>query len=67
MVNELWWEHLCPAMANISPLKDAQSKLMKLGVDYAEAGRILSEVHKAYVDAVFNAARHYENGSEEHE
>lgn len=59
-MNELWWEHLCPAMANISPLKDAQSKLIALGVDYGDAGRILSEVHKAYVDSVYAAAARYE-------
>ena len=67
MVNDLWWEHLCPAMANISPLKEAQSELIKLGVHYAEAGIILSKVHKAYVDAVYNAAKRYENGSEEND
>lgn len=56
---DLWWGHLCPALANISPLKKAQLELMVLGVDYADAGKILSEVHKAYVDAVHNASRRY--------
>lgn len=60
-MHDLWWEHLCPAMANISPLKEAQSKLIALGVDYGEAGKILSAVHKQYVDAVFEAAKRYEN------
>lgn len=55
----LWWEYLCPAMANIGPLKEAQSELIKLGVDYGDAGRILSKVHKSYVDATFEAAKRY--------
>lgn len=61
-MHNLWWEHLCPAMANIGPLKEAQSALMALGVDHGEAGIILSKVHKQYVDAVFNAAERYERG-----
>ena len=60
-MNKLWWEHLCPAMANISPLKAAQSELIALGVDYKDAGHILSRVHKAYVDAVYDAAKRYED------
>lgn len=59
---DLWWGYMCPAMANIGPLKEAQSKLIALGVDWAEAGIILSAVHKAYVDAAFDAATRYENG-----
>lgn len=56
---DIWWDYFCPKLANISPLKDAQSKLIALGVDYGEAGRILSAVHKAYVDAAFEAADRY--------
>lgn len=63
-MNDLWWEHLCPAMANIGPLKEAQSKLIALGVDYGEAGKILSAVHKSYVDAVYDAAERYEKSKE---
>ena len=56
---DIWWDYFCPKMSNIGPLKDAQSKLIALGVDWAEAGRLLSEVHRAYVDAAFEAADNY--------
>lgn len=58
--DDLWWGHLCPAMANISPLKEAQSKLIALGVDWAEAGRILSAVHAAYVNDVYDASKRFQ-------
>lgn len=64
-MHELWWDHLCPAMANIGPLKDAQRELMALGVSQGDSGRILSKLHRDYVDAVFKAAERYENGEEE--
>ncbi len=60
-MDDLWWDYLCPSMANIGPLKKAQSELIALGVDYGKAGKILSEVHKSYVDAAHDAAKRYEN------
>jgi hypothetical protein len=57
---ELWWDYLCPSMANIGILKQAQSELIALGCDWAEAGRILSKVQRFYVDAAFKAALQYE-------
>lgn len=56
---DLWWGHLCPALANIDALKQAQSELMALGTDWAEAGRILSRVQSFYVDAAHAAAQRY--------
>ena len=61
--NDLWWDYLCPSMANIGILKQAQSELIELGCDWAEAGRILSRVQKFYVDAAFKAAREYEDAN----
>lgn len=58
--NDIWWDYLCPAMANIGVLKKAQRDLMDLGCDWAEAGRILSAVQKHYVNAAFEAAHRYE-------
>lgn len=56
---DLWWGHLCPALANIGALKDAQRDLVALGADWAEAGRILSRVQSFYVDAAHAAAQRY--------
>lgn len=64
-MRELWWEHLCPAMANINALKTAQSELVALGVDWKDAGVILSKVQKFYIDAAYNAAARYEDGKSE--
>jgi hypothetical protein len=57
--NDLWWGYLCPALANINAIKKAQSDLVALGADWAEAGRILSHVQSFYVNAAHKAARHY--------
>jgi hypothetical protein len=43
------------ALANIGHLKAAQSALMALGVDYRDAGRILSGVQYEYVELVHEA------------
>lgn len=56
---DLWWGYLCPALANIGPLKQAQSDLIALGTDWAEAGRILSRVHLTYVNAAHDASQRY--------
>lgn len=56
---DLWWGYLCPALANIGALKEAQRDLVALGADWAEAGRILSRVQSFYVDAAHGAARRY--------
>jgi hypothetical protein len=56
---DLWWGYLCPALANIGALKEAQSDLIALGADWAEAGRILSRVQSFYVNAAHRAARRY--------
>lgn len=57
--NDLWWGYLCPALSNISALKEAQRGLVALGADWAEAGRILSQVQSFYVNAAHKAASRY--------
>jgi hypothetical protein len=59
-MNNLWWHYILPSLNNRGPLKKAQSELMALGVDYKDAGRILSEVHSTYVRAAHAAATRYE-------
>lgn len=56
---DLWWGYLCPVLANIGALRQAQSDLMALGTDWAEAGRILARVQSFYVDAAHEAAKRY--------
>ncbi len=56
----IWWGYVCPRMANINILKEAQSELIELGVDYKDAGKILSKVQKFYVDSAFEGIREYE-------
>lgn len=62
--HELWWGYLCQAMADIGPLKDAQVKLMALGVRHDDAGVILSGIQKAYTDSIFEAAARYERDNQ---
>lgn len=59
-MKSLWWDYLCTPMANIGILKEAQSKLMALGVDFKDAGIILSGVQKFYIDTALEAAKRYE-------
>lgn len=50
---------MLPALNDRGVLKDAQTKLIALGCDWAEAGRILSQVHSTYVNRAHAAARRY--------
>lgn len=57
---DLWWGYLLPEMANIGILKQAQKELIDLGVNYADAGRILSKVQRHYVNSAHAAAQRFE-------